>query len=142
MPEPPPRRTIAKQRGAPPTGLEPAEDGAWLLRHSSAGHPPLMVRHPDGAVESLDEAGGLLLGVSPRVRESAERVLAPGTTVLAYTDGLVERRRQTLDDGFAALRATAAAAPNDPEVLCDRLVDGLVGSGFQDDVALLAARFG
>jgi serine phosphatase RsbU (regulator of sigma subunit) len=64
-----------------------------------------------------------------------------GTTVLLYTDGLIERRDAVLDDGMDRLRAAAAELADRPlDELCDELIDRLVESTPQDDVALVAIR--
>ena len=117
-----------------------ASSGGVRLRWSNAGHPPPLLVHPDGT-RFLAERPELLLGVDPaRPRSDREVVLPPGSTVVLYTDGLVERRGQTLDDGMAHLRGVAAglhALP--PERLCDVLLERLA-TGAEDDVALLAVR--
>jgi anti-sigma regulatory factor (Ser/Thr protein kinase) len=61
--------------------------------------------------------------------------------VLLYTDGLIERRDQTIDEGLAQLREAALAAPCDPERLIEHVLDELVGvADRRDDIALLAVR--
>jgi serine/threonine-protein kinase RsbW len=66
-------------------------------------------------------------------------VLAPGATLLFFTDGLVESRTADLDAGLERLRAaTAAAGTLDPDALCDRLLAELTGPHRADDIALLA----
>ncbi|PRY14589.1 PP2C family protein-serine/threonine phosphatase [Kineococcus rhizosphaerae] len=117
------------------------ETGDWALTHSSAGHPPLLVRHPDGTVRYLDDTGGIPLGVAPELsrRDRSERLPA-GSTVLAYTDGLVERRGEVLTTGLQRLADVVAAAPRDVHALCDHLLAELGDS--QDDIALLAVHLG
>jgi len=117
--------------------LEPLSGGAkgWRLRYSSAGHPPLMVRRPDGSTVVLDDAAGVLLGVDDGPRTTAEVDLEPGSTLLAYTDGLVERRRESLDTGLARLRLALAQGPDDVDDLVDHLLATLGDS--EDDVAVL-----
>ena len=113
------------------------------LRWSNAGHPPPMVVHADGRVETLD--GGepdLLLGLWAGVERTESAVeLEWGTTVLLYTDGLVERRGQSLDEGLAALRAALAdVAGGTLEELCDGILERLRPAAPEDDVALVAVR--
>ncbi len=126
------------QAEADPDGPLP---GAVRLRWSNAGHPPPLLLHPDGTPEFLVPEPELLLGVQPdRTRTDHEITLAPGATVLLYTDGLVERRDQVLDDGVNRLRAAAADRHRlSPEQLCDALLDCLPAEP-DDDVALLAVR--
>ena len=68
-------------------------------------------------------------------------VLAPGSTVLLYTDGLVERRDRDIDEGTAALvEAVAACAGLSLDDLCDRVLERLFLPDAEDDVAVLAVR--
>ncbi|RZS91111.1 PAS domain S-box-containing protein [Motilibacter rhizosphaerae] len=121
------------------TLARPDEPGApWAVCWSSAGHPPLVVRLPDGSVEQLDGGGGVMLGVRDAPRTTACRTLPAGSTLVAYTDGLVERRGEHLDDGLARLRALVAAGPAEPSALAAHLLDQLPGR--EDDVALLVVR--
>ncbi|WNV75968.1 SpoIIE family protein phosphatase [Geodermatophilus sp. DSM 44513] len=123
--------------------LERAEAGGTVLRWSSAGHPPPVLLGPDGRVTVLDgEPADLLLGVDPSVsREDRVAVLPPGSTVLLYTDGLVERRDRGLDEGTAALVAVLGASAGLPlDELCDRVLSRLFLPDAADDVALLAVR--
>ena len=80
------------------------------VQYVSVGHPPALVIEPSGEMTFLDDVQGppLAAGVIDRRRHSGERAIPFGTTVLLYTDGLIERRRETLDAGFARLRAAAA----------------------------------
>jgi anti-sigma regulatory factor (Ser/Thr protein kinase) len=77
---------------------------------------------------------------APRTAGAYE--LAPGATIVLYTDGLIERRTRPLDDGLAALRAAVNAAPHDN---VERLADLVLGAmtadgGSADDAALLCVR--
>ncbi|SDY61836.1 Serine phosphatase RsbU, regulator of sigma subunit [Modestobacter sp. DSM 44400] len=119
----------------------PAHDRS--IRWSSAGHPPPLLLHSDGRVEVLTGAPGLPLGVAPdRARPEHQMSLAPGSTLLLYTDGLIEARDLDLDHGLARLAALLAdSADLDLDRLCDRIIDDLVGAtGAEDDVALIAVR--
>ena len=118
-----------------------AARGLRTLRWSSAGHPPPLVIHPGGSAELLIRDADLLLGVAPGTdRHDHTQRLLPGATVLLYTDGLVERRGESLDVGLERLRGAAARlAGLELEAMCDALLDELAGPA-EDDVALLAIR--
>jgi light-regulated signal transduction histidine kinase (bacteriophytochrome) len=121
---------------------DPASGGA-RLRWCSAGHLPPLVVGPDGAARALTAPrAGLLLGVDPAAtRGESEVLLEPGSTLLLYTDGLVERRDQVFDDGVARLREELAALRERPvDDVCDEVVVRLLPEGAEDDVALVAVR--
>ncbi|MFE2099710.1 PP2C family protein-serine/threonine phosphatase [Streptomyces sp. NPDC059468] len=82
-----------------------------------------------------------LLGVDPHAeRPSACLPLPEGSTLLLYTDGLIERRGESMDHGMTRLRQHAAAlVGQDLDELSDELMNGLV-AGARDDIALLALR--
>ena len=133
-----PMATMAYARAVRPAG----EGRPWRLDVANAGHPPLLVRHPDGRVE-LVGATGLLVGVDTAARRSSLRLeVAPGTTLIGYTDGLIEHPGEDLDTGIAALVARLAAAPvgAGPAELCARAADTELDR--RDDVALIAVRLG
>lgn len=115
--------------------------GVRTLRWCNAGHPPPLLIDADGTATLLSRTPDLLLGLDPSTaRSDHEEVLRPGATVLLYTDGLVERRGESLDRGLEWLRATAFALGALPlEDLCDGLLAEL-GNELDDDVALLAIR--
>ncbi|WP_055588925.1 PP2C family protein-serine/threonine phosphatase [Streptacidiphilus griseoplanus] len=115
--------------------------GPWDLHWASAGHLPPLLITPGGDTRYLEEAHGLLLGVDPQSpRSSAATPLPTGCTVLLYTDGLIERRGESLDQGLTRLRRHAAAFAREPvDVMCDGLVAALAAEA-ADDVALLAVR--
>ncbi|MCC2336074.1 SpoIIE family protein phosphatase [Cellulomonas wangsupingiae] len=118
-----------------------AERGLRLLRWSNAGHlPPLLVR-PDGRAELLRRPSDVLLGLRRHaVRHDHTEVIAPGATVLLYTDGLVEHRGERLDVSLERLRASVERLAHLPlEEFCDAVLDELTPS-HEDDVALLAMR--
>ncbi|WP_426564430.1 SpoIIE family protein phosphatase [Angustibacter sp. McL0619] len=112
-----------------------------LLRWSNAGHPPPIVLRPDGSGELLDSEPELLLGLMPATaRTDHELLLEPGMTLLLYTDGLVERRGETLTHGLEWLRHRVEALSGLPlSSLCDSLL-GELPTDAEDDVALLAIR--
>jgi serine phosphatase RsbU (regulator of sigma subunit) len=118
--------------------------GGWSrVRWANAGHPPPLVVAADGAVSVLGgPLGDLMLGVDTAA-ERAEKVIpvAPGSTVLLYTDGLVERRDSILDDGLDRLAAHLRELVDLPlDELCDRLVERMLQGTPPDDVALVAVR--
>jgi serine phosphatase RsbU (regulator of sigma subunit)/CheY-like chemotaxis protein/anti-sigma regulatory factor (Ser/Thr protein kinase) len=114
------------------------------LRFASAGHLPPLLVGPDGAAAFL--RGGLVapLGmIGQTAIEEAVEPLAPGEAILLFTDGLVERRDESLDDGLARLRAVAADRAGEPlEAFCDHVLHdvGLGRSDHRDDVALVTLR--
>jgi PAS domain S-box-containing protein len=116
---------------------------AGTLRYTSAGHPPALLVGADGRARFLDDGRGWPLAVAAphRLRPEAIATIAPGDTIVLYTDGLVERRAERLDDGLARLAHAAerrAALP--VEQMCDELLDELLPDGQADDVALVALR--
>ncbi|MGZ4507826.1 MAG: SpoIIE family protein phosphatase [Blastococcus sp.] len=117
--------------------------GPWRVHIANAGHPPLLLRRADGAVVVLDEVTGLLVGVDDAThRETLVLDVPAGWTLIAYTDGLIERPGVDLDHGIRELCARLSAAPVDasPRELCDAAVSGALDH--RDDVALIAVRFG
>jgi anti-sigma regulatory factor (Ser/Thr protein kinase) len=107
-----------------------------------AGHPPPLVLCADDRVTFAEAPAGSPLGVTrfPSYEESIT-TLDPWSTVLLYTDGLVEGPELPLAKGLEGLRRAAEGAPREPEGLCRALlgsVDGRAGS--RDDLALLAVQ--
>jgi len=114
--------------------------GALTLRWSNAGHPPPVLIEPDGAARLLETTPDLLLGLdAATTRVDQVLDLAPGTTVVFYTDGLVERRDAPLSDGLAWLvEAVRDRHTLGVGALCDHLLEMV--SAVEDDVALLVLR--
>ncbi|MFD7060097.1 SpoIIE family protein phosphatase [Streptomyces sp. NPDC059906] len=96
-----------------------------------------MLTTRDGRTHCLDGGTGLLLGMDPDApRVTARDVLPAHSTLLLYTDGLVERRDEALD----RLRRHAADLAHEPlDTFCDELLIGL-GADSADDIAVLAVR--
>jgi serine phosphatase RsbU (regulator of sigma subunit) len=117
--------------------LDPALDRAYLC---SAGHLPPVLARPEEAAGLVEIAGGLMIGVDPRVRRRVTTVkIADGAVLCLYTDGLVERRERPLDEGLGLLCRTVAAKP--PDVVCASVMGALIGGApARDDVALLTLR--
>lgn len=120
--------------------VEPGEED-WLLHWSAAGHlPPLMIT-PDGQAEYLLNEPGVPLGVDPGLpRPDHRRRLRPGTTVVFFTDGLVEHPAQSIDEGMDALIELAVSYGSLPvDELVHALADHRPSDG-HDDLAILALR--
>ncbi|MFF3335223.1 SpoIIE family protein phosphatase [Streptomyces sp. NPDC002888] len=123
-----------------------------LARHraslATAGHPPPLLRHPDGRTEILDLSPGLLLGIDADADYTTTGIeLPPGCVLALYTDGLVEVPGVDIDDTTAELAARLAGAPDGTgdgaaqctmESLADTLVQPAGHSASRlDDIALL-----
>ncbi|MGW4502727.1 SpoIIE family protein phosphatase [Micromonospora sp. NPDC004336] len=110
------------------------------LTWCNAGHPPPVLVPPDGAARLLGTDPDPLLGVGPVGRADHELALDPGTTLVLYTDGLVERRDAPIDVGIDRLREAAGRLRHLPlEEFCDVLLAELAAVP-GDDIALLALR--
>ncbi|HEX4010666.1 MAG TPA: SpoIIE family protein phosphatase [Solirubrobacteraceae bacterium] len=107
-----------------------------------AGHPPPALRGADGSVRFLDTRNTLPLGVDDRTAPGeAEYPFVPGETLLLFTDGLIERRRESISVGLDRLSEAFAGAPEGVEDICDHVLAETVSEqGSHDDVALLAVR--
>jgi serine phosphatase RsbU (regulator of sigma subunit) len=123
--------------------LTPTDPDGGAQTHSvvwsNAGHPPPLLVHPDGHVDVLHGAHGAALGVVIDTPRADARVELPkGATLLLYTDGLIERRGEALDDGLARLvRRASAVAARSLDEMCDDL---LMDAPDDDDIALVALR--
>src|SRR5215210_4918963 len=108
---------------------------------SAAGHPPPLVLAPDGP-RFLEGGRSVPIGAAETaVFREANAVLPPGSSLLLYTDGLVERRDEALDQRLDKLAAVAGMAGEDLNGLCERVLKGVLdGADLGDDVALLAVR--
>jgi serine phosphatase RsbU (regulator of sigma subunit) len=123
--------------------IDPA---ARQLTYSSAGHPPPLLRDDDsGSTVRLDLAQAPPLGfASPEAVIDAQVALPPRATLLAYTDGVIERRDRVIDEGIERLEWAFASA--DPELAAGALADKLIHevaevTAADDDVALVVMRF-
>ncbi|MGW5262911.1 SpoIIE family protein phosphatase [Microbispora sp. NPDC004025] len=123
------------------TRLERSGDGMWRVVYSTAGHPPPLLVTGDGQGRFLRDAGNPLLGLRHgRPWTSAAETLPPHSTLLLYTDGLVERRGEDLGDGLERLRRCAEPLAREPlDRFCDELLTGMPVTG-EDDVAMIALR--
>jgi serine phosphatase RsbU (regulator of sigma subunit) len=121
---------------------EDAARGLRRLRWSSAGHPAPMLLAPDGTVTDLLAPVGPPLGIGWRgVRSDGEVLMTADSTLLLFTDGLFERRGVGLDEGRELVRDFVMRSAHLPlALLCDQLLEELVGDSAEDDVAVLALR--
>ena len=115
------------------------------LTYASAGHPPPLLRDDDtGTITRLDLAQAPPLGfASPDAVVEAEVALPPRATLLAYTDGVIERRDRVIDEGIERLEQAFRSA--DPALSADELADTLIRevaevTAADDDIALLVLR--
>jgi PAS domain S-box-containing protein len=115
--------------------------GGATLTWCSAGHPPAMLIRPGRATRLLTDGAGMAIGVARgRQRAAGTTRLDPGDTLLLYTDGLVERRSQDLDEMTAWLQAVAADLADVPlPEFCDALL-ATAANSTGDDIAVLTVR--
>jgi len=118
------------------------DPATMVCRIACAGHPPPVLATPSGKVELLEAGRGLPLGAGLDGRYRQEAVTVPdGSALVLYSDGLVERRGQSIDEGLDALCEAVRDAPPDADQLLEHVLERLVGAGERaDDIALLAAR--
>ena len=112
-------------------------------RYVVAGHPPPLIRAADGTTLFLEHGRSLPIGVDASLAfEAAEIQLEPGSTILLYTDGLVERRGTPLDEGLGHLAEAATSSEDDAEEIVETVLGALIGDNERpDDIAVLAIRF-
>jgi len=118
------------------------DPGDSRMRIARAGHPYPLLVHPERGATYLTSAGGLPLGAGEVDSfPEHESAIEAGSTLLLYTDGLLERRDKSIKDPESALAEAASASPLDPETLCDNVIGRFVrAQPSEDDVALLAVR--
>nr|WP_031224042.1 SpoIIE family protein phosphatase [Streptomyces roseochromogenus] len=120
--------------------LDPARGQAVMAR---AGHPPPLLRRPDGRVRVLDLAGGPLLGIdTAAVYPTTEVSLTPGSVLVLYTDGLVEAPGIDIEDSLVGLGGLLSEIGDQPlDQLADELVQhSAAARDRMDDVAVLLLR--
>lgn len=101
------------------------------LSHTSAGHPPLIVKEPGTPARTLEGASRPVLGAGLRRAAAATEPLPPGSLLVAYTDGLVEGRREHLDTALDRVLAVVDAAADDAS--CEHVADLLLDSAGSSD---------
>ncbi|WP_448616458.1 PP2C family protein-serine/threonine phosphatase [Modestobacter sp. URMC 112] len=124
---------------------QPPPSGAvrrWVLRWSSAGHPPPLLLSERGGVEVLERPAERLLGTGVATGRSDHLLeLRPGDTVVLYTDGLLEHQRTGIDEGLRRLsEVLAGLAGRSAAEVCDEVLDRVITGPADDDVALLVVR--
>jgi sigma-B regulation protein RsbU (phosphoserine phosphatase) len=107
---------------------------------ASAGHPPPVLAEVGGDVSLVDCAPGPPIGAHVGARRvDVDGSLAPGSALACYTDGLIERRLEPVDEGLERLRRSFRAGPAD--AVCRVVMRDLIGSSMvEDDTALLVVR--
>lgn len=118
-----------------------------MLEYVSAGHPPVLLRHPDGRVETLEDGRQSLLGLPIAEVEPGRTEFAPGAVLIAYTDGLIERRDESIDESITRLVDAVGAASDGPSAegplgwFVDAVIERCLGDDDPtDDVALVMIR--
>ncbi|MEV8530572.1 SpoIIE family protein phosphatase [Streptomyces sp. NPDC051211] len=109
-------------------------------RIANAGHPPPLVRHPDGTVHTIDEVLGVPLGVGGVTFRSTGVDLPEGAVLALYTDGLIEARGQDIDTGLNALRTQLRSCSGTLEGAADRILANLLPDSATDDTVLVLGR--
>jgi PAS domain S-box-containing protein len=118
--------------------VDPRERRLWF---ANAGHPPPLLRGAAGDTRLLEDGGGLM-GVLDAVYDDYEVTLDDGAVLVLYSDGLVERRGESIDLGLRRLMEAAAGGPRDPVALCAHLLREVLPSSsrLHDDVTAMMAR--
>jgi integral membrane sensor domain MASE1/anti-sigma regulatory factor (Ser/Thr protein kinase) len=112
-----------------------------MVQFANAGHPPPLVVRAGGQISFLEDGLGPPLGCDdPGLPAEARFRLVPGSTLLLFTDGLVERRGASIDEGLQRLATVAMDCGQDIEAFCDQLLCSMVEDDTADDVALLVIR--
>ena len=121
----------------------PDRYGDRTLVYGNAGHPPPLLLLPDGTVRWLDLGGSVIIGApTSEEREESSCTVPAGSTLVLYTDGLVESPRRTLDAAMAQLADVVGQHPagEGAEAMCDRVLRAMCGDAHRDDVVLLVIR--
>ncbi|WP_245179927.1 GAF domain-containing SpoIIE family protein phosphatase [Streptomyces montanisoli] len=123
------------------TRLEPAAAGAWALTWCNAGHPAPLLMPPGGLAQRLVEHGPMVHPViGTPARSEQARHLEPGALLFLYTDGVVERRGQDIDEAIDTLAALVTGHGHRPlPELLDTVVKH-VAAPVEDDITLIAVR--
>ncbi|MBC7269096.1 MAG: SpoIIE family protein phosphatase, partial [Streptomyces sp.] len=122
--------------------IEEMGRGRWHLSWTNAGHPPPLLVTQEGLAHYLSDGHGVLLGTgTDQSRPDAVASLPPGSTLLLYTDGLIEAPGRSLDEGMHRLRRHAAALVHRPlPAFTDQLLHRVRPTDNDDDIVLFALR--
>jgi PAS domain S-box-containing protein len=113
------------------------DPAASTWTYSTAGHCPVVVRRPNGTTELLDAPCDPPLGVAQTFRRYTAQI-ERGSTLVLYTDGLIERRGEMITVGLDRLQEACASGPAGPDDLSDHLADVMLrGGSTEDDVAIV-----
>jgi Stage II sporulation protein E (SpoIIE)/GAF domain len=116
--------------------IDPASQSCTL---SAAGHLPPVLAMPDGTTRVPNLPAGQSLGLGSAVYGQARIKFPPGAIIALYTDGLVETRTRSFDQGILALRAVLPCGPGRLDTACDKLISALA-ERFEDDVTVVLVR--
>ena len=105
-----------------------------------AGHLEPVIVPPDGDARLAGVPAGPPLGLGGMPYETSEVLLPEGSGIVLYTDGLIEDRREDIDEGIERLRRALAVAGRTPDQMCQAAMDAMVSGASRDDVALVVAR--
>ena len=118
-------------------------DGSRTLKLANAGHLPPLLQDPQGVVTEIDGGSSVVIGVPvAEARAQTELVVAPGSTLLLFTDGLLEGPTLSLAETLPQLAKVVAGHSPDAgcEALCERVLAARPNQNQRDDIALLALR--
>jgi serine phosphatase RsbU (regulator of sigma subunit) len=116
------------------------DPNAGVITWANGGHPPPLLRPPGGGCAYL-EGGNGLVGVEDVVYETRSQGFDRGAALVLYTDGLIERRGESLDAGLERLQSAADTGPDNPELLCEHIVARLAEAPeLYDDITAVVAR--
>lgn len=120
----------------------PAGDGTRRFVWANAGHPPPLLCHPDGTLQQLSQGSSTLLGAPATLPRATGQVrLGPGSTLLLYTDGLVEVQGENLGASIDHLGTVlGGTVSGDSEAICRRVLGAQLKGRQRDDVALLVVK--
>ncbi len=114
------------------------EPSSGRLRYAVAGHPPSVVVE-DGRARLLTDLVGPPLGITDTFEyQDATDVLAPGSTIALYSDGVIERRFERLDAGIERLEKALVASGSDVTQVLDLCFTGL--DAVHDDACLMIVK--